>query len=253
MRVRATPRLRVVDAPRGTGPVRARCGVDATSGWRSRLFGVSTKSGSGSQLEQRRLPAQQVEVLRRRRAVDEAQVDVGRRLQEALGTRARVLRSLAFVAVRQQEHQRRRQAPLRAARRHELVEHHLRAVDEVAVLRFPDHEAPRLLHVVAELEADRRVLAERAVVDLERRARPAGTPAAGRAAAPSFASWNTAWRWLNVPRSTSSPVRRIGDAVGEDRRERQLLGRGPIDRCARPGSRAPPCAARGRVRACGGT
>ena len=91
--------------------------------------------------------------------------------EEPLGTRARVLGSLAFVAVGQQEHERRRQSPLRAAGRDELIEHHLGAVDEIAVLRFPDHEAPRLLHVVAELEADGRVLAERAVVDLERRAR----------------------------------------------------------------------------------
>ena len=50
----------------------------------------------------------------------------------------------------------------------ELVDHHLRAVDEVAVLRLPDHEPRRLLDVVAVLEPDDRVLGERAVVDLER-------------------------------------------------------------------------------------
>ena len=146
-------------------------GVEATAGCRSRLFGVRTKSGSGSRCEQRGLPAQQVEVLRGRRAVHEPQVDVGGRLEEALGSRARVLRALPLVAVRQQEHERRLQAPLRAAGRDELVEDHLRAVDEVAVLRFPDDEAIGLLDVVAELEADGGVLGERAVVDLERRPR----------------------------------------------------------------------------------
>ena len=68
-------------------------------------------------LEQRRLAAQQVEVLRRGRAVDQPQVDVGRRLQEALGPRARVLGPLAFVAVRQQQHQRRLAAPTWRGRR----------------------------------------------------------------------------------------------------------------------------------------
>ena len=110
-------------------------------------------------VEQQRLTAQQVEVLRRGRAVGEAQVDVGGGLEEALGTRARVIGALAFVAVRQQEHQRRRQAPLGAARGDELVDDDLRAVDEVAVLRFPHDQPARLLHVVAELEADRGGLA----------------------------------------------------------------------------------------------
>ena len=169
-------------------------------------------------VEQQRLPPQQVEVLRRGRAVGDAHVDVGRRLQEPLEPRARMIGPLALVAVRQQQHERRRQAPLGAARRDELVEHDLRAVDEVAVLRFPQHEPPRLLDVVAELEAERGVLGERAVVDLERRL-ARGSAASGTCSSPVTASCSTAWRWLNVPRSTSSPVRRIGDAVVENRRK----------------------------------
>ncbi len=100
-----------------------------------------------------------------------------RMLMSAASCRKRSGRALAwsgplpFVAVRQQQHERRLLAPLRARRQHELVEHHLRAVDEVAVLRFPDHEPLGRLDVVAVLEADGGVLAERAVVDLERRAR----------------------------------------------------------------------------------
>ena len=181
------------------------------------------------EIEQRRLPAQQVEILRGGRAVDEAQIGVGRGLEDALGARVRVLGPLAFVAVREQEHQRRRQPPLRAAGGDELVEHHLRAVDEVAVLRFPDHQAPRLLHVVAELEADGRVLGERAVVKLERRAR---------------------LRKLLQRHQLRSGIRVVEhrvalaegaaldvlaghadrNAVGQDRRQRQLLGGGPVDR-----------------------
>jgi hypothetical protein len=62
-------------------------------------------------------------------------------------------------------------SPTSTARGDELVEDDLRAVDEVAVLGFPDHEVPRLLHVVAELEADGARFGERAVVDLEGRTR----------------------------------------------------------------------------------
>ncbi len=121
--------------------------------------------------EQRRLPPQQVEVLRRGRAVGDADVDVGGELQEALGTRARVVGPLPFVRVRQQQDERRALPPLAARRHQELVDDDLRAVDEVAVLRLPDHQARGLLHVVAVLEAEDRVLGQRAVVDLEGRAR----------------------------------------------------------------------------------
>ena len=53
-----------------------------------------------------------------------------------------------------------------------------------------------------------RVLGERAVVDLERRAR-LRQRLQRHVARAGLASWSTAWRWLNVPRSTSSPVRRM--------------------------------------------
>ena len=48
-------------------------------------------------LQQRGLPAEQVEVLRRGRAVGDADVDVGSELQEPLGPRAGVIGPLAFV------------------------------------------------------------------------------------------------------------------------------------------------------------
>ena len=92
------------------------------------------------------LATQQVEVLGRRRAVGDAQIAFGRRLQEALDAAAGVLRTAPLVAMRQQQREPRRDAPLAESRRDELVEHHLRAVDEIAVLRFPEHQrcpAPR--------------------------------------------------------------------------------------------------------------
>ena len=52
-----------------------------------------------------RLPAQHVEVLRGGRRVDDADVLLGGRLEEPLEPRARVLRPVALVAVREQERQ----------------------------------------------------------------------------------------------------------------------------------------------------
>jgi hypothetical protein len=112
-----------------------------------------------------------MKVLRCGGAVDEAKVDISSGVEKTLRTGARVLRALALVAVRQQKYERRRERPLGSARGDELVEHHLRAVDEVAVLRLPNHESAGFLHVVAELKADDRVFAQRTVVDFERSAR----------------------------------------------------------------------------------
>ena len=66
-----------------------------------------TISGRGVGGEQTRLAPQQVEILRRGRAVGDAQIILGGELQEALQPRAGMLRPLALVAVRQQQHQRR--------------------------------------------------------------------------------------------------------------------------------------------------
>ena len=66
-------------------------------------------------------------------------------------------------------HQAARLSPLLFAAGNELVDHDLRAVGEIAELRFPDHQRQRLGHAVAELEAQHGVLAERAVEHVEAR------------------------------------------------------------------------------------
>ena len=78
-----------------------------------------------------------------------------------------MLGPVALVAVRQQQRQPRRLAPLRAAGDEELVDHDLGAVDEVAELGLPEHERVGRGDRVAVLEPERRVLRERRVVDLE--------------------------------------------------------------------------------------
>ena len=86
------------------------------------------------------LPAQDVEIVGRRREVGDLHVVFGAKLQEALEPRRGMLRPLAFIAVRQQADEARHAQPLALARRDELVEHHLRAVGEVAELRFPQRQ-----------------------------------------------------------------------------------------------------------------
>ena len=78
-----------------------------------------------------------------------------------------MIRTLALVAVRQQQHDVGELAPLRFTGGDELVDDGLRAVDEVAELSFPEHERIGVAHGVAVLEADGRELAERGVVDHE--------------------------------------------------------------------------------------
>ena len=151
-------------------PTSARsASVDVASRRRRSPFGVITTSG--------RAVASSA-CLRSRwkncaggRAVDDADVVLGGELEEALEPRARVLRSVALVAMRKEQGESRRLTPLRATRDDELVDDDLRAVDEVSELRLPQHERVGRRDRVAVLERERRVLGERRVVDLERRGR----------------------------------------------------------------------------------
>ena len=113
------------------------------------------------------LAAQDVEVVRRRRAVGDLHVVLGAHLQEALEPRRGMLRPLPLVAVRQQADEARHAQPLALARGDELVEHHLRAVGEVAELRLPQGQRVRLGQRIAVLEAEHRLLREHRVDDLE--------------------------------------------------------------------------------------
>src|SRR5207253_8767878 len=94
-------------------------------------------------------------------------VVLGTPREEARGPGRRVLRALPFIRVRQEENEAARTVPLRFTRCEELIDDDLGAVDEVAELGFPDHEAGGVVERVAELEAENRGLGERTVVDLE--------------------------------------------------------------------------------------
>ena len=201
---------------------------------RSRLLGV--KMISGPLAVGQRLLAQQVEVVRGRAAVGDADVVLGRRLQEALDAGRGVLGPVALVAVRQQQGEPRGLAPLGAPGHDELVDHDLGAVDEVAVLGLPQHQRLGRLGAVAVLEAHRGRLGERAVVQLER-GRRVGEVGQGRVDAPGVRRPGLALAdvvQLQVALAEGAARRVLAgepdrDALGEQRRERQRLGVGPGD------------------------
>ena len=131
--------------------------------------------------------------------------------------------------MRQQEHKRRLLSPFRARGQHEFVEHNLRTVHEIAVLRFPNDEPFGRLHVVAVLESDGGIFRQRAVVNLKRRARLR-----------QRLQWYVTTTVANVVQSSVALTERAAldvfagetnrRAVFENRRERQIFRRRPIDR-----------------------
>jgi hypothetical protein len=118
-----------------------------------------------------------------------------------------VLGPLAFVAVREQHHQAAHELPLALAGRDELVDDRLRAVDEVAELRLPHHQRPRVGQRVAVLEAEHRQLAQHAVVDRDV-ALVFAQVREGDEALCRVVVVEDGVAVENVPRSTSWPIRR---------------------------------------------
>ena len=162
------------------------------------------------------------------RAIRHAEVDRRRHLEEALGPGAGVVRPLALEAVGQQEHERRSQSPLGARREDEFVDHDLSGIDEIPVLRFPDHQPARLLHVVAVFKGQSRIFAERAVAHLEGRFRPGQSLQRGEGLIGIHIIED------GVPLAESPALHVLareanGDAVFEDRSQRQLFGHRPVD------------------------
>lgn len=99
--------------------------------------------------------------------VDRALVRV-HQLQRALDAARGVFGALAVLAVRQVHDERGDGVPLGLAGHDAVVDHDLRAVGEVAELRFPDDEAVRVVDGLALLEAEHGLLAQQRVHDGER-------------------------------------------------------------------------------------
>ena len=112
------------------------------------------KTTSGLRHAAQRLAAQQVEILRGGGGLANLHVVARGELQVALDARAGMLRSLAFVAVRQQQDEAGEQIPLVFAGADELIDDDLRAVGEVAELRFPQNQRFGIVAAEAVLESE---------------------------------------------------------------------------------------------------
>src|SRR5580704_15904942 len=86
------------------------------------------------------LPPQHVEILRGGGRLANLHVVFGSKLHEALKAGAGMFRALAFIAVGKKQDNARRQIPFVLAGADKLIDDDLRAVYEVAELRFPKNE-----------------------------------------------------------------------------------------------------------------
>ncbi len=169
-----------------------------------------------------------MEVLSRRGWIRDDHVAFGAQLEEPLQPRARVLRPLSLVAVRQQQHETGVLSPLRAIRGDELVDDRLGDVGEVAELRLPQHQLARRRRAEPVLESHHRRLGQRAVVDLEgrfglRQLRQRRVGLAGRDVVQHRLPMREGPA-LDVLAGEPNP-----DAFDEQRRERQRFRVAPVD------------------------
>src|SRR5262245_43889952 len=115
------------------------------------------------------LTPQDVKVVGRRGAVRDLPIVLGAKLEIALEPRRGMFRPLALVTVRQQQHEPRHAEPFALARGNELIDDDLRAIGEIAELRFPQHERVRLGEAVPVLEAEHGLFRQHRVDNFERR------------------------------------------------------------------------------------
>src|ERR1051325_943878 len=99
------------------------------------------------------------------------QIIFGAELKKALESRARMLRPLTFVAMRQQQGEPRSLSPLVFRSRDVLIDDRLRAVYEVAKLRLPKHQRLARHDRVAILKTKHAFLGKRAVKNFKTRFR----------------------------------------------------------------------------------
>src|SRR5450432_593595 len=105
-----------------------------------------------------------MKVLRRRRQVADLDIVLRAGLEKPLEPRIGMLRTLTFVAVRQEEDNAARALPLRFGRDDELVDDGLRAVGEIAELRLPETEHVWIIERITVVESEHGGLGEQTVV-----------------------------------------------------------------------------------------
>src|ERR1700756_3635258 len=90
-----------------------------------------------------------MKILRRSRWLRDLKVIASSQLKESFYPRARMLGALAFITVRQEQHQPGKQVPLGFTGHYELINDGLRNIGEVAELRLPQHQHFREIAAVA--------------------------------------------------------------------------------------------------------
>ncbi len=113
------------------------------------------------------LPAQHVEIIGRRGGHADLHIVLRAKLQIALQPRRGMFRPLALIAMRQKHHEARHAQPFHFAGGDELVDDHLRAIGEIAELRFPQHQRFGLGGGVAIFEAQHRFFRQKRVHHFE--------------------------------------------------------------------------------------
>src|SRR6266446_7777730 len=89
-------------------------------------------------------------------------------MEETLKARTGMLRSLAFEAVGQEQHQPTEPLPFGLRAGDELVHYRLSAVPEITVLRFPQNQPVRIIEAVTVFKAQHHRFGKGAVADLNR-------------------------------------------------------------------------------------
>ena len=115
------------------------------------------------------LTPQDMKILRRGGHVADLDVVLGAGLQKTLESRAGMFGTLTFIAVRKQQHNPTRPLPFRFRRDDELIDNGLRAIGEIAELRFPQTKHLRIIERVTVIEPEHRSLREWTVVNANAR------------------------------------------------------------------------------------
>src|SRR5690606_5965662 len=110
-------------------------------------------------------PSQKMEKIRRGCAVRDAQISARAQLKKSLDPTGRMIRTLPFLTMRQEQCECGRVEPFVMAACNKLIDDHLRDVGEVAKLRLPYDQASRRLERVAVLKTQHRVLRKRTADD----------------------------------------------------------------------------------------
>src|SRR5258708_27773301 len=100
------------------------------------------------------LPAQQVKILRGGGRLADLHVFFAGELHKTLDARARVLRALSLVAVREKHDQTGGEVPLVFPSADELIDDNLRAIREISKLALPPNQGLRVIPAKPRLETE---------------------------------------------------------------------------------------------------